>query len=118
MSGGPDRVRNRMADRLSLDGRTPAADWFHSEFGNGYAASSVLIVEDDGDIRELLVTVLGLAGYMTTACQTAESALQALREQTFDLLLTDYALPNHTGGWLLEHAVAEGLIDAGCVIVV
>jgi DNA-binding response OmpR family regulator len=59
-----------------------------------------------------------LAGYSSTACASAESGLEALREETFDFVLTDYALPNRTGGWLLQQASAEGLLDATPVLVV
>jgi CheY-like chemotaxis protein len=83
-----------------------------------FDGASILIVEDDDDIRDLLVTFLKMAGYSPTACSTAERGLQALREETFDLVLTDYALPNRTGGWLLQQASAEGLLDATSALVV
>jgi DNA-binding response OmpR family regulator len=83
-----------------------------------FSGASVLLVEDDPDIRELMSTLLTLAGFETTACATAEAALEELREQPFDLVLTDYMLPRHTGGWLLQQASTEGLIDATPVLVV
>lgn len=83
-----------------------------------FSGASVLLVEDDPDIRELMSTLLTLAGFDTVACASAEAALEELREQPFDLLLTDYMLPHRTGGWLLEQASAEGLIDATPVLVV
>jgi two-component system response regulator GlrR len=81
------------------------------EMNEGFGRS-VLIVEDSTDIRNLLVTLLEMAGYAAVACATAEEGLDALREQVFDFVLTDYALPNRTGGWLLQQARAEGLLDA------
>lgn len=83
-----------------------------------FTGASVLLVEDDDDIRELMTTLLALAGFETTACASAEAALEALREQPFDLVLTDYMLPHRSGGWLLQQASAEGLIDATPVLVV
>jgi CheY-like chemotaxis protein len=59
-----------------------------------------------------------MAGYTPTACATAEQGLNALREETFDFVLTDYALPNRTGGWLLQQAQSEGLLDATPALVV
>ena len=83
-----------------------------------FDGESILLVEDDNDIRDLLTTLLQLSGFQTTACSTAEAALEELREQTFDMVLTDYMLPNRTGGWLLAQASQEGLIDAVPVLVV
>jgi CheY-like chemotaxis protein len=51
-------------------------------------------------------------------CASAEVGLEQLREEPFDLVLTDYALPNRTGGWLIQQAKAEGLLDATPVMVV
>jgi DNA-binding response OmpR family regulator len=62
--------------------------------------------------------MLELAGFTPTMCSSAEAALEELREQPFDLVLTDYMLPRRTGGWLLEQAVTEGLIDDTPVLVV
>jgi CheY-like chemotaxis protein len=83
-----------------------------------FEGASILVVEDDDDIRDLLVTLLEMAGYAVTACPTAEQGLNALREGTFDFVLTDYALPNRTGGWLLHQAASEGLLDATPALVV
>ena len=79
---------------------------------------AVLLVEDDQDIRDMMCTLLDLAGFAVVACGTAEHGLDALREQKFDLLLTDYALPGFSGSWLLETAEAEGLIEDTPVLVV
>jgi DNA-binding response OmpR family regulator len=78
----------------------------------------ILIVEDDPDIRELLSTLLHLAGFGCVVCDSAEAGLTALREQPVDLILTDYALPTHTGLWLLERAESEGLIEGTPVMIV
>lgn len=96
----------------------PGAAWLQSEMTEAFEGASILLIEDDPDIRDLLVTLLKLAGFSPTACSTAEQGLEALREQTFDLVLTDYALPNRTGGWLLRQAREEGLLDATPALVV
>ena len=58
----------------------------------------------------MLSTLLDMAGFGVVACDSAEAGLYALREKDFDLVLTDYALPRHSGTWLLQHAEAEGLL--------
>ena len=83
--------------------------WHYAEHTDGFVRPAILVVEDDRDIREMLSTLLDIAGYSVRTCATAEEALHALREESFDLVLTDYALPQRNGLWLIEHASAEGL---------
>lgn len=75
-------------------------------------------MEDDDDLRDLLVTLLSISGFGAEACSTAEEALAALRTRPFDLVLTDYELPGETGGWMLRQASAEGLLTATPAVVV
>jgi CheY-like chemotaxis protein len=107
-----------MKDRSRSNKPNADEGWIRAEMKHAFAGPSILVVEDDPDIRELLITLLEMAGYTATACATAEHGLNALREETFDFVLTDYALPNRTGGWLLHQAQQEGLLDATPVLVV
>lgn len=107
-----------MGDRSWMsDGAIPVPEWLRGDT-HGFAGASVLLVEDDDDIRELMATLLRLAGHEPTVCSSAEAGLEQLREQAFDLVLTDYALPHRTGGWLLDQARAEGLLDATPALIV
>jgi DNA-binding response OmpR family regulator len=92
--------------------------WDYPLDADRLAVTSVLLVEDDPDIREMMTTLLEMAGFGVVARDTAEGGLDALREQEFDLILTDYALPQKSGVWLLEHAEAEGLIQGTPVMIV
>ncbi len=92
--------------------------WGFHEEQDHLAQPAVLLVEDDRDIRELIVTLLGMAGFEVVPCETAEMGLNALREQEFDLILTDYALPRQSGLWLLQEAESEGLIQGTPVMIV
>jgi CheY-like chemotaxis protein len=105
----------RDASRSRPDG--PRA-WDFPESADGLALPTILHVEDDTDIRDMIATLLGMAGFAVVSCETAECGLNALREQEFDLVLTDYALPRQSGIWLLESAEAEGLIDGTPVLIV
>jgi DNA-binding response OmpR family regulator len=107
-----------MRDGSWFGGQGPVAPWLYEGVKDVFEGASILLVEDDDDIRELLVTLLKLAGFSPTACGSAEQGLEQLREQPFDLVLTDYALPNRSGGWLLAQARAEGLLDATPALVV
>jgi len=107
-----------MNDRWSTGRASPDDAWIRAEMKQTFEGASILVVEDDPDIRDLLSTLLEMAGYTTRACASAEEGLNALREETFDFVLTDYALPNRTGGWLLQQARQEGLLDATPALVV
>jgi CheY-like chemotaxis protein len=61
----------------------------------------VLIVEDDNDGRELLERLLCDAGCVVTAAPSAGEALQALRAQPQELLVSDIGLPDQDGYSLL-----------------
>lgn len=59
--------------------------------------ASVLIVDDEQAMCELIDTALQMRGYDTTWCQSAEAAMKLLREREFDVLLTDVRMPGTTG---------------------
>jgi CheY-like chemotaxis protein len=92
--------------------------WAYSEDPDSLAEPAILLVEDDADIREMMATLLSMAGFTVVACDSAECGLNALREQEFDLILTDYALPRQSGLWLLQEAETEGLIQGTPVLIV
>jgi len=94
------------------------APWDYTLGPDELARPSVLVVEDDQDIREMLATLLDLAEFAGVTCDSAEAGLNALREQAFDVILTDYALPRHSGLWFLQQAEAEGLILDTPVLIV
>lgn len=107
-----------MGDRLWADGESLCGtEWAHHGLRDAFSGASVLLVEDESDIREMLMMLLELTGFSPTSCSSAEAALEQLRQGSFDLVLIDYMLPHRTGGWLIEQAHAEGLIDATAVLV-
>ncbi|MEX2224569.1 MAG: response regulator transcription factor [Candidatus Rokuibacteriota bacterium] len=61
------------------------------------AALRVLIVEDEPDIRDLLVFHLEREGYQVTKCKSGAEALRAARSAPPDLVLLDLMLPEMDG---------------------
>lgn len=59
--------------------------------------ASVLIVDDEKAMCELIDTAMQIRGYDTTWCQSAETAIELLRERDFDVVLTDVRMPGTTG---------------------
>lgn len=58
---------------------------------------NVLVVEDEDDIREMLVMVLEQADLQVTAVASAEQALASLAENRVDLMVLDWMLPGISG---------------------
>jgi DNA-binding response OmpR family regulator len=78
----------------------------------------ILIVEDSDDLRELMVLLLEAEGYLVDTAATASDALDQLDRTSYDLVLTDYALPGRSGAWLLTEAVARRRMPFGCALIV
>ena len=57
----------------------------------------VLVVEDDDDIRELVITLLRRAGYDAVAESSGEAGLTAAHLQAPDLVILDWNMPGLTG---------------------
>lgn len=68
----------------------------------------ILLVDDDYDIRELGRALLSHMGHEVHTADGAINALLVLRSATFDLLITDANMPNHTGFDLLKMVRLEG----------
>jgi two-component system response regulator PilR (NtrC family) len=64
---------------------------------------SVLIVDDEADIRELLVLTLSRMGVDADSVSTIKEAREALQSRPYDLCLTDMRLPDGDGLELLKH---------------
>ena len=64
----------------------------------------ILLAEDDNDMRRFLVKALENAGYEVTAYDNGLSAYQRLREEPFELLLTDIVMPEMDGIELARRA--------------
>ena len=63
---------------------------------------SILVVDDESEIREGLELLLTSEGYGVTSADTGESGLSKLEEKPYDLLLLDVSLPDHNGLDLLQ----------------
>src|SRR5687768_1210620 len=74
------------------------------------AATPILYVEDDEDVRETLKLLLEHEGYAVTAVATAEVAIEELSRSKYALMLTDYQLPDRNADWLITTATERGLL--------
>jgi len=63
---------------------------------------SILVVDDEAEIREGLELLLSSEGYGVSSAETGDAGLAKLEEQPFDLLLLDVSLPDRNGLELLR----------------
>lgn len=69
-------------------------------------SQTVLVVEDDADVRSYSAEILRDLGYRVRVAANAKAALDMLRESNeFDLLFSDIGLPGMNGAELAEEAI-------------
>ncbi|HEY0564225.1 MAG TPA: sigma-54 dependent transcriptional regulator [Terriglobales bacterium] len=66
------------------------------------SVARILIIDDEFAIRESLETLLELEGYRVDSSEDAESGLDRLAHQSYDLVLLDFALPDRNGLEVLQ----------------
>jgi DNA-binding NtrC family response regulator len=63
---------------------------------------SILVIDDEAEIREGLELLLSSEGYAVTSAETGEAGIARLEQEPFDLLLLDVSLPGRSGLDLLR----------------
>lgn len=81
-------------------------------------AHKILLVEDETDVRELYQRQLIKAGFAVTAVEDGEKALEALKNDTFDLMLLDLMLPGLNGLQVLKEFKTKNPNSAMKVVIV
>ena len=64
----------------------------------------VLVVDDEKSMRELLAITLERQGYEVSVAEDGEVAIQAVRRDGFDVIITDLRMPNADGLQVLRAA--------------
>ncbi|MBB1603119.1 ATP-binding protein [Variovorax sp. UMC13] len=64
----------------------------------------VLVVEDDAEVRRVLVESLSMLGYVVSEAAEGGSGLAALASAPHDLLVVDYAMPGLNGAEVIAKA--------------
>ncbi|MFA6230087.1 MAG: chemotaxis response regulator CheY [Rhodanobacter sp.] len=81
----------------------------------------ILVVDDFSTMRRIvrnLLVELGFSGALIQEADDGESALTMLRAQSFDLVVTDWNMPNMTGIELLRAIRAEAALKTMPVLMV
>lgn len=79
---------------------------------------TVLVVDDEPDVRYLLRVTLELAGYRVVEAAHGEAALERVRDAPPQLVVTDQMMPVMNGGELIERLRAEPSTKAIPIVMV
>jgi CheY-like chemotaxis protein len=66
-------------------------------FERRFNMRSILIIDDEEDIRDVLQMVLCSSGYDVRVASNADEAVELQREQPADLIITDIIMPGKDG---------------------
>ncbi|MBL0161910.1 MAG: response regulator [Bryobacterales bacterium] len=113
-SGGHLQVESVRGEGSTFEVLLPRVQREEAANGKGAAAvtggsETVLVVEDQAEVRAMVTTALRSAGYGVLEAQDGESALGVFRENPgrVDLLLTDVIMPGMDGGELARQLTGQ-----------
>lgn len=77
---------------------------------------SILIADDEQEIRESLALVLEEEGFQCTGAENGQQAIEHIKEHSFDIIITDLKMPKSDGIEVLEAALQHAS-DALTIII-
>lgn len=88
--------------------RQPQAAVLSSAIGRSDEDSTVLVVDDEANMRHMLCALLKKNGYIVEQAADGATALALLSEKDFDYILSDVRMPGLDGLALLDRIIEEG----------
>jgi putative two-component system response regulator len=73
----------------------------------GRRVGQVLVIDDDGAIRQMLRHMLESDGHQVAVAASAAEARRVIQHQSFDVVLSDVQMPGESGLSLASHLAAE-----------
>jgi putative two-component system response regulator len=92
-------------DAKSVGVAPPAPTMKFAPPSGGSEPVSVLVVDDEGDVRGLVARFLTSRGYRVQTAASGRDALEALAQSRFELAIFDVEMPGMTGVELVPHAL-------------
>jgi len=90
---------------------------FHKQ-EDGPPAWRILVVDDNDDVRQMMAVALQMQGYSVAEAANAGEAVRQLQGGPFDVVLSDYELPDQTGATMLRDASRAGLLGNATALIV
>lgn len=78
--------------------------------------NQILIVDDNPHMSSLLSDILDFFDYKAVGARDGEEALKILREESFDMVITDLKMPK-MGGMDLLHTIKDKLPNLPVVVI-
>ena len=76
----------------------------------------VLVVDDDGPLRQLMTVMVSQDGYETLQARNGDDALHLAESYRIDLLITDVEMPGMSGPELILNLRKRGLIGKSLLV--
>lgn len=83
-----------------------------------YETNTVLIIEDDADMRTLFSRVLELEGYRALQAEDGDAGLRLARQSQVALVILDLQLPGRSGWEVLKELKTDPVLSRIPVIVI
>ncbi len=83
---------------------------------SGTQKMKILGIDDNADINMLLGTVLSASGHEFSSVTDGREGIKLLRQNSYDIVLLDLAMPEFSGFDVLEALKKEGLIGKQKII--
>jgi len=76
----------------------------HDENDTGTPKRRILVVDDEAPMCEMLTEFLSPHGFESRSCYTGQAALEMMKHEPFDVVISDLRMPGMSGLALLEEA--------------
>lgn len=80
------------------------------------AARKILVLDDERPFADMLGDILNMLGYDTRICYSAREALEEISHDQFDLILSDFRMPNMDGREFYEAVASQNRALAARII--
>ena len=77
----------------------------------------ILGIDDNEDLLSLCEIALSSEGHEYTGINNSRDGLQAIRDEKFDLVLLDLAMPEFSGVDVIDALVKEGIMDKQKIVI-
>lgn len=80
-------------------------------------ARTVLVIEDEKDIRNFILRILKLEGYSTLEAADGKTGLEIIKKEPVDMVILDIRLPG-IDGWDVLHEIRQNQIFSTIPVII